>query len=67
MPNTPSEQIRECLAHAEECVRQANAQTIQPSSKTSGQRGGAGWRSQEVTGPVSICPIALTCRCALDC
>ncbi len=27
MPNTPSEQIRECLAHAEECVRQANAQT----------------------------------------
>jgi hypothetical protein len=27
MPNTPSEQIRECLTHAEECARKAAAQT----------------------------------------
>ncbi len=27
MPNTPSEQIRECLAHVEECARKAAAQT----------------------------------------
>ncbi len=27
MPNTPSEQIRECLAHVEECARKAAAQS----------------------------------------